>query len=89
MGDTLPNGADLADVMAGTHDWTETLGETLTLPKAIMDLLATPPTSQGGPLFDDLLRFSGARSGPSWRRDRAAKDNSAADRPDAPPVAEN
>lgn len=56
--DTLPAGADVADLVSGRYDWNAAIGEAMTLPKPLMDLL-------GG--FDASLFPPGAE-GPAERR---------------------
>lgn len=43
MGDSLPPGADIDDLVNGRYDWSEAINEVLTLPKPLMELLGSPP----------------------------------------------
>jgi DNA-binding protein YbaB len=38
--DALPAGVDIDAVLAGNHDWVNTLGDMMTLPQPIVDILA-------------------------------------------------
>lgn len=40
VGDRLPPGAEMRDVVAGRYDWSDALGEVLTIPEPLLDALA-------------------------------------------------
>jgi DNA-binding protein YbaB len=43
IGDTIPGAAKMADLGAEDFDWSASLGEAMTLPQPLMDLLKAPP----------------------------------------------
>jgi DNA-binding protein YbaB len=55
VADTLPEGAEVADVVSGRYDWSDAIGEALTLPKPLLDLLGNPPA--GLPEAADYASF--------------------------------
>jgi len=79
LGDVLPHGADMADVVSGKHDWSGSLEDALTLPQSLMDLLKKPPAD----LLSEIFGGPGGGADPDGGS-TAAPEKSAGDRPSPP-----
>jgi hypothetical protein len=67
LADTLPEGVAVAEVVNGTYDWSEVLGEAASLPQPLLDLLKEPGQSmfEGIDISTLLNGFTGMTDAPT------------------------
>lgn len=76
VGDGLPPGAEMQDVVAGRYDWSDALGQALTIPETLLDALtaAAPKDPFGDPeqVVRDIGEAVGAAPPPDAGTSREA-----------------
>jgi DNA-binding protein YbaB len=69
IAEAVPEGLEFAQAATGVRDWSDTLGEVMTIPKPLMEMLNAPPESPDIPEIGDFSslfsRLAASAAGPA------------------------